>query len=73
MIARPKISQHEWKTAEIGGVGHVALVSRPGERRERQTPLLDVRGLVAEEICERRHEALVVGAVGDDVGRVADQ
>jgi hypothetical protein len=36
MIARPKISQNEWKATERGAfeVGKVALVSRPGEDRE---------------------------------------
>ena len=34
MIARPKISRNEWKTAEIGAfeVGNFALFSCPGER-----------------------------------------
>ena len=36
MIARPKISRNEWKTAEKGAfeVGNFALLSRPAEDRE---------------------------------------
>ena len=37
MIARPKTSRNEWKTAEIGAfeVGNFALLCCPGRRRER--------------------------------------
>ncbi|KAK7231867.1 hypothetical protein SO694_0008212 [Aureococcus anophagefferens] len=39
MIARPKISQNEWKTAEIGAskVGNFALFCRPASNA-RQRP-----------------------------------
>ncbi|KAH8071673.1 hypothetical protein JL721_4174 [Aureococcus anophagefferens] len=42
MIARPKISRNEWKTAEIGAfdVGNVAPFSCPGARGRRRARLL---------------------------------
>ena len=52
MIARPKISQNEWKTAEIGAFegGHVALLCCPvadGARPERRVAAGDGEGRLA--------------------------
>ena len=50
MIARPKISRNEWKTAEIGAfeVGNVALFS---------CPALDLRGRVVAVVGDVRGDA----------------
>ena len=50
MIARPNISQNEWKTAEIGAseVGNFALLCCP-ERRERHADAVDL-GAVGEPL-----------------------
>ena len=66
MIARPKISQNEWKTAEKGAfeVGNFALLSCPGPRRPRGVALvLDVgrqvpRQRLEQAVRERRARRL---------------
>ena len=63
MIARPKVSQNEWKTAEIGAfeVGDFALLSCPGAVEEREA---QVRGLGLELRGGREAPALRLGLDG---------
>ena len=67
MIARPKISRNEWKTAEIGAseVGNVALLSCPGDdvRLVARADLGPVVGRVAGAVEGRRRR---VGRAHED-------
>ena len=51
MIARPKMSQHEWKTTEIRAskVGHFSPFSCPGVRLRMVAP---IEGWVSEKVLE---------------------